>query len=169
MFKYNWNFLDQPLLPYKFHGSDMTGILLFFFFFFSFSFFFFFFLLFLFLFFLFASCEVLKKVFCAWDRLNWAEKMAVFLLCLIFVFSLLKCMDSDSTIEVEFWFGGKLKCVWKILNQKHFVPETCSIVLCVILDISVVLIIQLKALTQIMTITHILEKSYRSKQAPVRW
>ena len=21
--KYNWNFLDQPLLPYKFHGSDM--------------------------------------------------------------------------------------------------------------------------------------------------
>ena len=22
-FKYNWNILDQPLLPYKFHGSDM--------------------------------------------------------------------------------------------------------------------------------------------------
>ena len=21
--KYNWNFLDQPLLPYNFHGSDM--------------------------------------------------------------------------------------------------------------------------------------------------
>ena len=25
-FKYNWNFLDQPLLPYKFHGSDMWGM-----------------------------------------------------------------------------------------------------------------------------------------------
>ena len=25
-FKYNWNFLDQLLLPYKFHGSDMWGM-----------------------------------------------------------------------------------------------------------------------------------------------
>ena len=25
-FKYNWKFLDQPLLPYKFHGSDMSGM-----------------------------------------------------------------------------------------------------------------------------------------------
>ena len=24
--KYNWNFLDQPLLPYKFHGRDMWGM-----------------------------------------------------------------------------------------------------------------------------------------------
>ena len=28
---YNWNFLDQLLLPYKFHGSSMRGILFFFF------------------------------------------------------------------------------------------------------------------------------------------
>ena len=25
-FKYNWNFLEQPLLPCKFHGSDMWGM-----------------------------------------------------------------------------------------------------------------------------------------------
>ena len=25
-FKYNWNFLDQLLLPYKFQGSDMWGM-----------------------------------------------------------------------------------------------------------------------------------------------
>ena len=26
-FKYNnWNFLDQPFHPYKFHGSDMRGM-----------------------------------------------------------------------------------------------------------------------------------------------
>ena len=24
--KYNWNFLDQPLFPYKFYGWDMRGI-----------------------------------------------------------------------------------------------------------------------------------------------
>ena len=23
---YNWNFLDQPILSYKFHGRDMEGI-----------------------------------------------------------------------------------------------------------------------------------------------
>ena len=28
-FKYNWNFLDQLLLPYKFHSSNMRGILFF--------------------------------------------------------------------------------------------------------------------------------------------
>ena len=37
---YNWNFLDQPLLPYKFHGSEMWGMY----------------------FFIFASCELLKDV-----------------------------------------------------------------------------------------------------------
>ena len=37
--KYNWNFLDQLLLPYKFHGSDMWGIY----------------------FFIFASCEPFPK------------------------------------------------------------------------------------------------------------
>ena len=24
--KYNWNFLDQQLLPYKFYGRDMSGM-----------------------------------------------------------------------------------------------------------------------------------------------
>ena len=38
--KYNWNFLNQPLLPYKFHGGDMTGIY----------------------FFIFASCEPLNTI-----------------------------------------------------------------------------------------------------------
>ena len=28
-FKYNWTFLDRLLLPYKFHGNSMTGILVF--------------------------------------------------------------------------------------------------------------------------------------------
>ena len=37
-FKYNWNFLDQLLLPYKFYGIGMWGVL----------------------FFIFASCEPLK-------------------------------------------------------------------------------------------------------------
>ena len=36
--KYNWDFLHQPLLPYKFHGSDMWGMY----------------------FFIFASCELLN-------------------------------------------------------------------------------------------------------------
>ena len=35
---YNWNFLDQLFLPYKFHGSDMWGVY----------------------FFIFASCEPLN-------------------------------------------------------------------------------------------------------------
>ena len=39
-FKYtgDWNFLDQPLLPYKFHGNDMWGMYVF----------------------IFASCELIK-------------------------------------------------------------------------------------------------------------
>ena len=40
-FKYNWNFLDQLLLPYKFHGRDMWGMY----------------------FFIFASCEPLIILF----------------------------------------------------------------------------------------------------------
>ena len=32
LFNYNWNFLVQPLLPYKFHGSDMWGMYFFFYF-----------------------------------------------------------------------------------------------------------------------------------------
>ena len=39
--KYNWNFLDQQLLPYKFHGSGMWGMY----------------------FFIFASCEPLSMGF----------------------------------------------------------------------------------------------------------
>ena len=38
-FKYNWNFLDQLLLPYKFYDRGMWGIL----------------------FFIFATCERLSK------------------------------------------------------------------------------------------------------------
>ena len=45
-FKYICNFLDQLLLPYKFHGRDMSGILLF----------------------IFASCEPLK-----WDNMAYDE------------------------------------------------------------------------------------------------
>ena len=40
IFKYSWNFLDQLLPPYKFHGRDMMGIY----------------------FFNFASCEPLIKI-----------------------------------------------------------------------------------------------------------
>ena len=39
IFKYNWTFLDQMLLPYKLYGKDMWGIL----------------------FFIFASCEPLSR------------------------------------------------------------------------------------------------------------
>ena len=62
-FKYNWNFLEQLLLPYKFHGSRMGGIL----------------------FFNFASCESLKLRFCSYDVnekmfLNRIDKSIVFVL-----------------------------------------------------------------------------------------
>ena len=29
IFKFNWNYLDQLFLPYKYHGSSMTGLLFF--------------------------------------------------------------------------------------------------------------------------------------------
>ena len=105
MFKYNWDFLDQLLLPYKFHGSDMWEIL----------------------FSIFASCEpLIIHVLVTWgtkwleivkkclkfDSLSsWAVLVACKLIrntdwvgiCFCFVFCLFVCFCLCFSLTILFW------------------------------------------------------------------
>ena len=79
-FKYNWIFLDQPLLPYKFHSSDMWGMY----------------------FFIFASCEPFIQQYTTYIHLtSHPFRPAPFRKAvLLSAFSLSQCLGTACTFSI---------------------------------------------------------------------